>query len=188
MSALSFWQWIILLVVLSVIVIPGIISGTDGKNKYGTAVEKRKGLLAKLARVFKLTLKGRVSRSDYWLFLAIDFCISLVLLIPEGVYFPLYAFIVDCVFFVFYVCVVVRRLHDCNLKGHWALVLLVFPMLGVLEQLADETSFLNFAIWYISNEGTRFRVVGRLIFGFALYAFIAWLYSRWKHYNNKAKK
>lgn len=75
------------------------------------------------------SIKGRASRSEYWWFYL--FCMVLIftfLLIDPS---QVLLFLASIVFVIPGLTVTIRRLHDFNLSGWWALVL-VLPFIGTL--------------------------------------------------------
>ncbi len=80
--------------------------------------------------VFKkyAVFEGRARRQEYWMFVLINFIISLVLAtLSLGILETLYGLLV----LIPSLAVSVRRLHDIDRSGWWMLVSLV-PFIGVL--------------------------------------------------------
>lgn len=83
--------------------------------------------------IFKkgLKFKGRAGHKEYLIFTIFEFVIFTPLLILEKKYgrtpfLNILAVISVLIYFIPHIALTIRRLHDCNLKGWWYLLSLIF--------------------------------------------------------------
>lgn len=85
-------------------------------------------------KAFEFT--GRSRRTEYWMFILINICISFVLGMVDGLLFGSMFFgaVYSLLVLVPTIALSVRRLHDINFSGWWFL-LVFLPLLGGLALL-----------------------------------------------------
>ncbi|SIN90831.1 DUF805 domain-containing protein [Salinivibrio sp. ES.052] len=82
-----------------------------------------------------VTFSGRAHRREYWMFVLINFCISIALsIVGELTGLVILSFIYSLAVLLPTLAVTSRRLHDTGRSAWWMLVALI-PILGVIVLL-----------------------------------------------------
>ena len=77
----------------------------------------------------------RASRREYWMFFAMNFAVCLILSVIDGVLgFPILGLVYMLAAIVPGIAVSIRRLHDTDRSGWWALIGLI-PLVGAIGLL-----------------------------------------------------
>lgn len=74
---------------------------------------------------------GRADRSEYWMFVLVNFIIMFVLNIPDSIIFGVIALLYSLGVLLPSIGVGIRRLHDTGRSGWWLLISLI-PIIGAI--------------------------------------------------------
>ncbi len=78
------------------------------------------------------TFTGRASRDEFWWFMLFQLIVAIAASVIDGALgSPLLQLVVSLALLVPFIALVVRRLHDADRSGWWALLLLL-PVIGLI--------------------------------------------------------